>query len=539
MGLEDNMIEDGFGNEEDYLEHLINETERRVGYSRFDEEIDDATLQNLKEEGEERIEKWRYERMIEDREATKLDCWEKSNPILAAIWKLCPYSHEDWDEEYGFRFNSPKYRKAYLGWAEVHSSNMASYHKYFTKELLDEIHNRRLIRAYSSLVFHYVQKRKVFEYAPILRDWLNEYESRKETFFKEIALPIGHDDTYFNSVIWDENINEGHDLFYDTILNPGRWETFFNSIQEKDLESAWEQWVDGNFGSNFKSFLKKHTPFWMDAKKTQQKINDESLLWEDMEKASHDNDSAQLAEEAINEISDGESEVDTYLHFLEEYESRIDPDVYANKALFDLWKKEEPECWNSWKKEYVFSCLYHKDNYSTLDDVIESSADPSSDWFFYIIQNIVFKRTISQSWIDSHKDEWNRFLNNIDYEKYKEEITLASALDKWARGFLWGEYYVFPSTSTSFFISFMELFIKRKPELVSILDETLNDEFEDYLQEYYGCFNNSSLLNKVLTLMKENNAVKDYVEAMFNVYLAKRYDLLDPEWLMNKDYGLY
>ena len=283
MGFEDNMIEGGFNNEEDYLEYLIKEADKRANFSRYNEEIDEGTLQALREEEEERIERWRYARIIREREEREFDCWVKNNPGLAAIWELSPYSCEEWDEEYGSRFNPHKYRKACLEWANEHKTNMIIYRQTFTDDLLDEIKKRRLLKAYSYCVLSFIQKRKVSEYAPILRDWLAEDENRKDTFFKEIALTAftkEHDDSYYYSFIWDENINTGHELFYDTILYPRRWDTFFNSIQEEDLGSAWEQWVVGEYGSNFKSFLKEHKSFWTDAKVVdlQQAVPERALL---------------------------------------------------------------------------------------------------------------------------------------------------------------------------------------------------------------------------------------------------------------------
>lgn len=548
MGFEDNMIEDGFCNEEDYLEHLINEADKRAGYSRYDEEIDEETLQALQEEEEERIERWRHARMNEEREAREFDCWVNNNPGLAAIWELSPYSCECWGEEYSSSFNPKKSRKACLEWANNHKTNMIIYQQTFTDKLLDEIKKKRLISAYSYCVSYYITRRKVSEYAPILRDWLNENECRKETFFKEIALTEEHDDIYFNSFIWDENINNGTELFYDTILYPGRWDTFFNSIREEDLESSLEQWVLGKYGSNYESFLKEHKTFWMDAKKKQQKRNaefeiddyeslllDEAILdWDNQKKESQDGESKQLTEALLKEMTDWESEIDT-IH-LRENKSRIDPEWYANKALFDLWKNEDPEAWNSWKKEYIFFHLFHKEYYPTYHEDLNLLLDR----FYYIIQNVDFKKTVSKSWIDSHKAEWERFLIGIDYEKYKEEITLASVLDKWAWLFRWGGYYDYPSTSTSFFISFMERFINRKPELISILDKELSDEFENYIRDYFGGIFDSNIMKRVLAKMEENSSVKEYVEAMFNVYLARKYDILDPELLgMKNDYRLY
>ena len=583
MSFQDDMIEEGFSNEEDYLEYITNETEERMARSSTEDDYEEDLdyLQIKEEERQEQLERARQRRRNKEEADATFYNWKQNNPDLAEIWKLrsgpiwIPY--QDLDGMWSSYHHDLPESTAGIIWAKQHIINQEKYSQIFTEDIKEDILDRWKVDLYSSLFCRYIiPDSKVSEYASILREWLKEDDSRM-VFLREMSFFKEKDNSFIDSVIWDEHFNEGNDLFYYNCFNPGKYDSLNNSITDEDLSSAYENWIYWNKGSNYISFLRKHNKFWTDEyAKRQKEIDDERAKRQKEIDQKHETHSNLLAidfsdpsndflreiEEEVRKLNEEFDDIerkmleeepklfeidydDDSYDFLDirrtSKEKEVTPDQHANKALFDLWKKEEPEQWEEWKKDYIlykllgcqdFLIMKHKDNETDEDD--RGYGDDRGDDDLYIdciFREKSFKKKVSSIWISSHINEWKEYLSTINYEVYKDDILLASALEKWLSCMIFYDMLNFPWICAKLFLSFADYYLQKKPECMNSVKELQSEEYEKYIEQYYN--------SRASSIIETNDVVKKYVDDIFIIYLAEKYDLIPCDFDMKQCCDLY
>ena len=505
MAFEDDMIEAGYSDEQEYLDSLIDEYEENC--NRQTECYDPSYYEELKRERRER----RYER---EKEEQCVDEWKKCNPDLAIIW--CQYfnaeSHyasiSQMDCIYRESPNELKELKKWLNErkrfeAERQKKDRSDYipklFSLYQNELFEYYFPEDEKHIKMSIVSRQAQELRLIElYEPTLFQYVSSNYRIEPKFFEKVEVAIFLqvlNNREMDLEYWKDTNNEQYDFFAKQWIANNSW----GIIEEwkKKHEAGYIEWKNKNmelwekYAKNYeireknKIIKAKIEEFRKEANKESSRRTQHS--WNRIIKGARKVNGVNRPSKPNSFLPDKEcnSEVpfDTgtldqeIRDYIEEYLCSIDLDNlsaessrYADKVLTQLWVFVNRDDWemDEIKNHYIKNTRAY--NYSL--DLFQHSLEDLLDW-----------------WKEKYKTKWNDFITI-----FKKDLETVLKFRLWA---LDGNKDVFFSLGEKYLIYWRKTIkliygydIKEKLDFYFCNESTNNYDFfcedVDHIRNYIG-----------------------------------------------------
>lgn len=493
MAFEDDMIEAGYSDEQEYLDSLIDEFEENYNsqmelesqYEEYDPSYD--------EEKECERERMRLKQAIEKK---CVDEWEESNPDLAIIW--CQYfnsiSYLASIDEVSHRVNELAELKEWLNERESFEAERQkeNWSDYIPK--LFSLYQNELFEFY----FPEDEKRIEMDIVSQQARELRLLKSHEPTLFQHVSSSYKADPIFFEKIeeeafwealynremdyeFWKDTNNEQYDLFAKQWIANNLVSVMVEWKSEHEAEFV--EWKKANmdlwekYARNYeireknKIIKAKIEEFSKKANKESSHIEDELAFVDEMTDILDDIDLASIFEDKPNPfLPDKEcnSEVpfDTGIldkemrDYIEESLCSIDLDKlpeesseYANKVMTQLWVFSNREDWEMDEVKKHHEHLFRYDN--------------------------KYSKDLLEWWKEKYKSKWDDFINN-DVPIFKKDFETVLKFRLWA---LDGNKEVFFSLGEKY------LFYWRKTiKLIHGYD--IKEELSNYFCREMSCINN-------------------------------------------------
>lgn len=403
MSIEDDMRENGFSNEQDYLDYLFDkattewdkqqERDRKADeWENYLESLSDDDIEDIKREKEEKRRKLLHIKQIEEEKKYQLNIWREENPEESKIWDNVPDWHYYTDiikSEFDRWKPWVDERNAYQKWKQENSDDWEDLKKNIEKETVDYWINLDNSSSIDNLWADFVLWRE---------EHIEEWNSHKEKFNE-----INGNDKIYELHAWKVLVFEGK-------------EEFVFKLWLVDHMHEWENWKKGKNKYQYHyltKWVEDHSEIWGVWK------NNNLHLWEKWEKEFLDF-WKELVEKSPLELYRKyvkDFHRNAYLINSDERERDVVPTdlwvrwVHKNKNLYE--KKLDKDISNGIYRDLFGTIIRDRRNRIQVEDedhiLIWERCKAESEVLHWILELCNKKGVLS--WIEENQEEYDKWLD--------------------------------------------------------------------------------------------------------------------------------
>lgn len=480
MSFEDDMIEYGFTDGNDYMDFLMDEADRiyecqqiqNAESEEYERWLNSLTHEDIKEmaleekrEKEEREKLRLAERQDKIEKELILKLWAKENPQKARLW----YAHysgttgidnsdfEDFINHLGTVSVESHYDIFWTGynewktWLEEHES----YEEFKTKAHTEWKHwsssvYETFFKEALGYIFEGVYKNK----AIILNNYFKKWLINNDSLWKNVESKYNLSKTKNEYLLqgWIETVNWNDKFIVWKYLNPDKWKMHKKEWKNqiplylwiKEHKFIWEEWLKEHSVLWNKYYKSHYDLLWyiytenaycdrdifedymgivtIDPRNRfcNKNISEEelhlTLITEYKQKIEEDKNKASYIKKNCSECG-----LNNFFFEFNEYGSDTEekPEAYANRKLLELWIKEHRNQWNKWKYRTLWNNEYNNEK---------------SFKYVSYETNIYLK-----VWKELYPQKWNKWKNYV----FKQWKHYAQTVDRWYLWILDGNIFTF------------------------------------------------------------------------------------------------